>query len=250
MKPFVIIAAVFLSSVFALSCEGEQSTEASDDSVVYPILLEYDRFRFSLYKDVSAAQAVELYDSLNANADRIMNHLRVPTMPQVNVSIWARAHSNDYYAHMQTLIGQVYPGANGYTPDYRSMCLLWDSTIPKGSVHEYAHLVSIALKRNISNNPRWLWEAIAQYESGMYSHASLWPPSERVFPGFGALNQFNSELPYRWGYYLVACIIEHWGEDAYINLLKANGNIETVLGVTESEFGGIVNTYILSLLPS
>lgn len=236
--------------MFALSCEEEQSTTASDDSLVYPRVTEYDGFKFSLYKDVSAAQATEVHDSLNANADRIMNHLRVTAMPQVNVSIWAQVHSSDYYARMQTLIGQVYPGANGYTPDDRSMCLLWDSTIPKGSVHEYAHLVSIALKRNIGNNPRWLWEAIAQYESGTYSHPSLWPPSQRAFPGFAALNQYNSELPYRWGYYLIACIIERWGEDAYINLIKANGNIEIVLGVTESEFGGTANTYILSLLPS
>jgi len=78
-------------------------------------------------------------------------------------------------------------------------------------VHEYAHLVSVQVNLTTPNNPRWLWEAIATYEAGRLSHPGSWPPGTLTFPGFPALNQFNSSLPFRWGFLIPEAVVERWG---------------------------------------
>ncbi|MFH0989491.1 MAG: hypothetical protein V1799_05675 [bacterium] len=207
-------------------------------------------FQFVIYGDVSSSQVSGVYEALVSNNERIKKHLHVTDMPQVKISLWSEAQSSDFYSQMKSRIGQIYPGATGYTPSAREICLLWNSSAPTGVVHEYAHLVSIALRPTIGNNPRWLWEAIAQYEARMFDHPSRWSLEQRKFPGFSALNQFNSELPYRWGYYLAAFILERWGDDGYINLILTNGNISNSLGATEKEFGILMEEYIKRLVNS
>lgn len=230
-----------------LSCTEETVRTQIESETVYPIVVTTEAFQFILHKDVKQEYATLVGDSLRANYERIMRHLRVATMPQVRISVWSREHSDDFYAEMRNRIGQVYPGASGYTPSSTEMCLLWDSSIPKASVHEYAHLVSIALKPNIANNPRWLWEAIAQYESGMYDHPATWSAADRLFPGFTALNQYNSALPYRWGYFIVSLVVKRWGDEAYISLIKSNGSISSSVGIPEDEFGRLVEEHVKAM---
>jgi hypothetical protein len=234
-------------ALLVVTCGDDAAVSQPGTSDIYPIIITTDAFQYILHDGVKREQAAQIGDSLMANYERIMRHLRVSSMPQVAISIWSREHSDDFYAEMKNRIGQVYPGATGYTPGNKEMCLLWDPSMAKGSVHEYAHLVSIALKPNIGNNPRWLWEAVAQYESRSFDHPSTWTPAQRVFPGFAELNQYNSALPYRWGYFLCSCIIERWGDDAYINLIKSNGNTQSALGITEDEFGRIAEAYVKGL---
>jgi hypothetical protein len=236
--------------VFLSSCGDKPPVAQSSANDIYPIVVNTTAFRYVLHDGVTREQADRIADSLLANNERIRRHLRVTTMQQVTIAVWASQHSDDFYDEMKNRIGQVYPGATGYTPTNREMCLLWNSSTPQAAVHEYAHLVSIALKPNISNNPRWLWEAIAQYESRMYDHPATWTSAQREFPGFAALNQYNSVLPYRWGYSLSACIISRWGDDGYINMINSNGSTQSALGISEDEFGRIAQEFVRGLAGS
>ncbi|OGU61749.1 MAG: hypothetical protein A2V66_05185 [Ignavibacteria bacterium RBG_13_36_8] len=235
-----ILSILFLLIFPFFSCSDDNSTQ----HVLYPITTEYDNFTFIIYEDVTDAEVSAVLDSLNDNYNRIITHLRVSNMPQVTVRIWAQAHSNDFYDAMQVTIGQIYLGATGYTPLATEMRLLYNPISATEAVHEFAHLVSIALKSNISNNPRWLWEAIAQYESRMFDPSSLWQPSDLNWPGFTALNQYNSYLPYLWGYFISSFIIDQWGDDGFINIIRANGDVQRTFGMSEQEFGSMVENYV------
>jgi hypothetical protein len=246
---FSILLCATITFLFA-TCGDETAIRQPDADGIYPIVITTDAFQYILHDGVKREQAAQIGDSLLANYQRIMQHLRVAAMPQITISLWSPDHSDDFYAEMRNRIGQDYPGATGYTPGNKDVCLLWNPSASKASVHEYAHLVSMALKPSISNNPRWLWEAVAQYESKTYNHPATWTPAQRAFPGFAALNQYNSDLPYRWGYFLCSCVIERWGDDAYINMIKTNGNTQSVLGITEDEFGRVAEEYVAGLAGS
>jgi hypothetical protein len=250
MKNFLSILTSGLFAAMLCACGNESVTRDAEQDETYPIVITTNAFKFILHDGVTRAQAGEIGDSLLANRDRIQNHLRVTVMPQVTISLWSRDHSGDFYAEMKNRIGQMYPGATGYTPSGTEMCVLWDPSMVRGSVHEFSHLVSIALKPNIGNNPRWLWEAIAQYESRTYDPPSTWSAADRTFPGFVQLNQYNSSLPYRWGYFVISFVLQRWGDDAYINLIRSNGNTTSALGISEEELGRLVGVYVKTLAES
>ncbi len=239
----------FIAFFLLISCGKKEEITAPglDPIQTYPIVVTTTSFRYVLHEGMNREQGTLIGDSLQANYQRIMQHLRITSMPLVTIAVWSRDHSDDFYNEMRSRIGQVYAGATGYTPGSSEMCLLWDASTPTSAVHEYAHLVSIALQRNIGNNPRWLWEAIAQHESRMFDPPSTWSPSDRTFPGFAALNQYSSPLPYRWGYFIVSFVIDRWGDDAYINLITSNGDIASTLGISEEEFGARLETYVQGL---
>ncbi|NJD18687.1 MAG: hypothetical protein FIA95_05310 [Gemmatimonadetes bacterium] len=148
---------------------------------------------------------------------------------------------------MQATLGQVSPGATGYTPAKDEMRLLLNPASPLESVHEYAHLVSWQVNPTIPNNPRWLWEAVAVYEAGSAPDLRTWSDAELTFPGLPALNQFNSPLPYRWGYHVARAVIERWGDDGYLALIRSNGNLQGTLGISEAAFGAYVEGFVRSM---
>ena len=124
------------------------------------------------------------------------------------------------------------------------MRLLWNTESPVEVVHEYAHLVSMQVNPTIPNNPRWLWEAIATYEAEQLDHPGTWPSGTLAFPGFAALNQFNSPLPYRWGYLISEAVLERWGDEGCLALIEANGRMLEALNISEPEFGTYLEGFV------
>jgi hypothetical protein len=219
-------------------CPEETPTDTAQDSV----RLDYPELAFSLPDGGNTRWVRAVHDSLMASYQRITRHLEVPAMPKLRVSIWANGTA--FYGAMQRDLGQVYPGATGYLNGPTELCILYRSSAPGESVHEFAHAVSLALNPRFSNNPRWFWEAVAVYEAREVTDATRWPNEEKAFPGFSALNQYNSPLPYRWGYPISSFIISQWGDSGYVDLIRSNGSIQALFGVTESQFGTMIERYI------
>jgi hypothetical protein len=92
-----------------------------------------------------------------------------------------------------------------------------------------------------------LWEAVATFEAGQIDHPSRWAPSALSFPGFGALNPFHSPLPDRWGYLISAAVIDRWGDEGYVALIRAHERMEEALEVTEAELGPFLQAYVRGL---
>lgn len=215
---------------FLLTCEKKSQPIANSS----PIIIDYPGFQFKLYAGIIESAANVIYDSLTINRGHIINHLRVSNMPTIIVSVWS--NRNEFDEVQKKRLGSVSPGATGFINGNAEMFLFYCDATAKDAVHEFAHLVSLAVNPDFGNRPRWLWEAVAIYEAGERVDFSKWTSTEKEFPGFTSLNQNNSTLPYTWGYPLARFILDEWGDDAYINLILTNGNISGVLGIHEDEF--------------
>jgi len=206
------------------------------------LIIDYPGFQFRLYAGINESIAKVIYDSLTINKDRICNHLRVSNMPDIIVSVWSNRKEFDDVQKKR--LGSISPGTTGFINGKAEMFLFYGGATSRDAVHEFAHLVSLAINPNFGNRPRWLWEAVAIYEARESVDFSKWSSIEKEFPGFTALNQNNSPLPYKWGYPLAKFILNEWGEDAYINLILTNGNIRSALGINEDEFISKLQLYM------
>jgi hypothetical protein len=112
----------------------------------------------------------EIADSLEVNYTRIITSLRSRELSVVSiyfysdaanfrdgVKSWARNLPSwtTGLTRGDSAIHIISPDAPNQ--DYNEMI--------KSTIHEFAHCVSRYINNTIANNPRWLWEAIAIYES-------------------------------------------------------------------------------------
>jgi hypothetical protein len=119
---------------------------------------------FKYYYDGSdSGQIQAVIDALESNYDRIISDLGPVAMSPVSVKIWSE--ESDWYAVMQADLGRIFQGATGYAWDDKELRMLLTSRSRMVVVHEFVHCVSLALNASIANNPRWLWETVAVYES-------------------------------------------------------------------------------------
>lgn len=228
-----------LASSVCASC-GDSASGPDGD----PRTIQAGEFLFLAHAGVTDDDVSGILEALRGNSGRIRAHLRVAEMPRVSIAVWSPSHRDDWTQAMQAALGQVYSGATGYTPRKDEMRLLLNPASPLEAVHEYAHLVSFQVNPTIGNNPRWLWEAVAVYEAGSAPDLRTWTDADLKFPGLAALNQYDSPLPYRWGYHVAMAVISRWGDDGYLALIRSNGDLQGALGITEAAFGAYVEGFV------
>jgi hypothetical protein len=99
--------------------------------------------------------------------------------------------------------------------------------------HEFTHCVHLNIDYS-PNNPRWLWEGVAMYESGWFMDpAQIDQIKNRNFP---ALQELGNGMEYALGYVIIEAIKDMWGFDAVIGLIKNRGNVEKVLSISGVKF--------------
>ncbi len=106
-------------------------------------------------------------------------------------------------------------------------------------VHEFVHAVTLNVSPTSGNNPRWLWEGVAIYESGQFIHPNRLPYMVSGNPPTLAELEANwqtSTQVYDVGYLLAEYILMTWGKENLVDLIRASGNIQTVLGLSVSDF--------------
>jgi hypothetical protein len=206
------------------------------DLITGPI--ESDYLTFELYDDLSQSITIPIINEMNDNYDRILNDLNVQSVQKIKVEIWDdETHFQD---DMKRDIGINYPGTLGYIYSITCMRLLNRGDLAHNIIHEFAHIVSLYVNNNFANNPRWFWEAVATYESGEFIHPkNLSYLAAGNFPSIAELNSdFNtgSRKIYEVGYLLSEYILETWGRESYVRMIKLNADIEIVLNVTTEQF--------------
>ncbi len=99
--------------------------------------------------------------------------------------------------------------------------------------HEFTHCVHLNIDYS-PNNPRWLWEGVAQYEAGWFFDPNeLEIIRKKEFPRFADL---NNGTEYMLGFVLIEAIKDIWGFDAVIRLIKDQGDVQKVLKTNEHQF--------------
>lgn len=212
-------------------------------SITEPITYPYNTAHYSFYYtsyDSSIIKAAG--DSLEKHYLRIVNDLGSDTLPVVKIFIYT--NYEDLAAAVAHVVPDLPPWAKGLAiseseihilspnlsgPEFNSMLSIL--------VHEFAHCVSYHIRPNIANNPRWLWESAAVYESGQFTNPLNIPYLvSHDPPSLAQLNSFNNTMIYETGYLIAEYIILNWDRTHFINMIMTNGNIQQVLGISPEDF--------------
>ena len=177
---------------------------------------------------------IGIEETVDAHYRRIIKNFNVKNMPVVTVRIW---QDRDEF---EQSYGDDAKFVQGYVAQD-----LWEARffngrpeIGLGVVHEYTHLVTLALNPTFNNNPRWLWEATAIYESGrppVPKISNLKCFSANSYPTIKSLEQHPFNI-YKVGYFLTDFIVSKWGQEKLVELVKSNGDIKLILKITSKEF--------------
>lgn len=190
--------------------------------------------------------ALLLIERLEREYDRILEFLNVDekNMPMVKINMY-----DNYEALRQNLKNETNYDLNNLSFDLKGIALKRNLAyctrknyygaivdIETTMLHEFTHTVTMELASE-KKQPDWLWDGTAMYMS---------QDKDRYEPYYEEL--INSGIPeiyalksndrdrYIYGYSLVEYIVEEYGREKLVELLKEYGDIEKVLNITESEF--------------
>ena len=194
------------------------------------------------YTELDDANIDIVADSLESNYVPILYRLQSDTMPMVklhyytNIEALKRAVKDvepnlpDFAIGLATNISEIHLlSPNLQMLDFQFMV--------KNTIHEFVHCVSYNINPSIANNPRWLWEAVAQFESGqVYNPTTLQYLVDQKPPSMESLNQFSNMYIYEVGGFIAQFLKANYGEHILHELIENNGDIEKSLGLKESEF--------------
>lgn len=203
----------------------------------------YQSAHFTLYTTpLDRDKAKEIADSLENNYLRIINDLQSGELPKVNIHFYTRGE--DLREAVRSVVPDLPIWAKGLAISVSEIHMLSPGLAGEGYrnmiptiVHEFAHCVSYKVNPTIGNNPRWLWEAVAIYESGQ-------KPGEQEMTGMIAgdqpvlsdLNRMSNPAIYGFGYSIAAYIVSVKGAIALNRLIKTNGNLRQILNMDEKQF--------------
>ncbi len=182
--------------------------------------------------------------SLEKDYVKIKKDFRLDSLPVICVKIYPDRRSFNTGINYPAAPDHVLATAFG-KDDIRIMSPIGmgdDSVMMvKGMLHEFVHCVHLNIDYS-PNNPRWLWEGLAQFESNWF-----FDPSEideirkRKFP---RLARLGGGQEYTLGYALIEAITDLWGFDVVIELVKKRGDVNAVLGLSQKQFETSVFNHI------
>jgi hypothetical protein len=195
------------------------------------------------YSALDGASVSTIAAAVEAQYARILDDLRTPAMPIVTVTLYPDHAALE--AAVRPLVGTIPAFASGLATSQSEIHIM-SPNAPGGGpiermqsnlVHEFAHCVSLHVNPRFGNNPRWLWESVAIYESrqavdlrAVRYMAALDPPS------FETLGAVDDTRIYDVGYSIGEFIVSRWGQGALAPLIVANGDTVATLGVPLDDF--------------
>jgi hypothetical protein len=234
-----LAVAVLTASAIA-GCSGASDSPASPSTQ----WITYTSARFVIrHTPLDSASVTQTADTLERERVRIMSDLGVGQMPPVTVTLYPDREA--MRAAVTPLVGSIPAFANGLIagPDQihivsPNMAQTWSyAEGVVNIVHELAHAASMQLNPTIGNNPRWLWETVALYEAGQIRDRRLLPYCTAGAPlSLSDLNSAANTIVYDVGGLLGEFIVATWGRPTLIAMIRANGNVQQVVGLTEAQF--------------
>ncbi|MGF1689182.1 hypothetical protein L4C36_21350 [Photobacterium japonica] len=202
------------------------ASETCDDCYVS----DKGAFKYVLYNELPASVIPAIHQTLSNNTPRLLADFKLAAMPSTTVRVWKSG--GDYLAAQKDALGVQFPGSTGYVFKNELRLLYTEGQTAQTALHEFVHLVTLKVNPAFANNPRWLWEAIAIYESEpvWYYANRLHLIRDRFDYLVNDLNaNFNqSAAIYELGYTIGEYIDKKWGEEALLTLIKNNGDITKV----------------------
>jgi hypothetical protein len=189
-----------------------------------------------LYSAIDSITVDTIATDMEKNYKRILNDFKLKKIPIVTVRIYPELKSFHKGINFPDAPDQVLATAFG-TNDIRMVSP--NNAGPESwmlefaAPHEFTHVVHLNINYS-PNNPRWLWEGVAQYEAGwFFNPADLEIIRKKEFP---SLNDLNNGMEYMLGFVIIEAIKDLWGFDTVISLIKNQGDVKKVIQIDEKSF--------------
>ncbi|MFM2606935.1 hypothetical protein AAFX30_04820 [Vibrio chagasii] len=245
---FLTMSVLILVVAFVLQIRGEQACNSCYES-------DKGQFKFVLYDGTSPAIIPSIHNELLLKQAPLMKSFGLDSIPNITVRVWQSQKA--YLDEQERSIGQRYAFSTGYIePKSNEIRLFYfGGEIQRTALHEFVHLLTLQINPNFANNPRWLWEAVAIYKSEDYwFHLNNRNAIKARFDGLVQelyINPNGGSTVYEVGYTIGEFIERSWGEEAFIKLIKSNGDVSGITNEPiESLFSGwkdfVKNTYLSS----
>jgi hypothetical protein len=220
-------------SILALNCKEDE--EPSVNKLTLPLKEESEHFEFYYDEGINATNIRPIREALEDNYIKITTHFETFGMPKIRIALWSQRKEFDESMNNQ------YPFAAGYVNGREEVRMFYTGSPSEisGAVHEFTHIVTMFVAEDFANNPRWLWEATAQYESNSFvDPKTLSYVVDGNYPSLQELSneQGGNQRIYPLGYVLGEFIVEAFGYEGLRSLIKNHGNIKKTFSITEAEF--------------
>lgn len=224
------------------SCSQNETTVNTSDPPE-PVTNPYSSTHFSFYfTSYDSLYITQIADTLENNYSRILNDLLTDSVSKTVVHFYRT--QSDLAAAVLHVVPNLPVWATGLATAKDTIHMISPKhpeqnyeVMLRVLVHEFAHCVTLNIKPNFGNNPRWLWETIALYESGQFVHPSQIPYMvNQTPPTLSQMNNINNTQVYEVGYLLAEYIVINWDRQHLKDLILSNGNLYQTLGMTTTEF--------------
>jgi hypothetical protein len=206
---------------------------AMDSLLVLTKSTKHFSFRYSAIDSVSVDT---IANDMEKNYKRILTDFKIKQIPHVTVRIYPDLQSFHNGINLPNGPDQVLATAFG-KDDIRMVSPnnagpeAW--MLAYAAPHEFTHVVHLNIDYS-PNNPRWLWEGVAQYEARwFFNPGELDIIRKKEFP---SLSSLNNGMEYMLGYSIIEAIKDRWGFDTVIQLIKNQGDVKKVLKIDEKVF--------------
>lgn len=216
------------------------ATNPNPTAVPNPYVTAHFEFHYSI---LDSSNIVSIADSLENNYFRVINDLQTDTLPLIKVYFYS--DHDTLAAAVASVVPNLPSWAIGLATGQDEIHLMSPNhtdfsgyaAMVNNLIHEYAHCVSLHINASIGNNPRWLWESIAIYESHQFidPHSIPYMVSHNP-PTLATLNSFSNTMIYDVGYLLAQYIVDNWSYAHLHTLIVNNGNTLAALGLSTPDF--------------
>lgn len=234
---------LLISLVFILAIIGFNKIGDNDDS--FKLQMENKNFKFYSYnKDKKCLE--DLSKILEENYNRISKDLNVTLKEKVIIEVYPDIKAfhdaigspnapnwvvGTGWENKIKMVSPLNPGGQ-HTYD----------TLMQVVVHEFTHVAISNINSDLESIPIWLNEGIAAYEAKQMSSNSRSAIKEKLdsndVPSLSEMNSSNfSEVGgYVFSYTAIEYIIENYGYDTIVLLIKTPADLEKILGNSMIEF--------------
>ena len=227
---------ILIATLLFMACNNASSEKIEKSNV-----LKTKHFTIH-FTELDSANISTVGDSLESNYGRILKSLVAEDMPKVQVNFYSNIQElkeavkevepnlPDFAIGLAINVSEIHMLSPNHTGlDFQFMV--------SNTIHEFAHCVSFKVNPNIANNPRWLWESVAQFESRQRMNPKSLPYLiDENPPSLEELSQFTNTYIYEVGYFIAEYLVATKDEKVLNELMINHGDIQATLGMNEEEF--------------
>lgn len=233
----LIISALLVLTLLALSSIPERRNE-----------LNTQHFTLQYSSSIDSMAIAKLANTLENSYSRIGNDLKTQPYHPIETNIYAQR-----WRYIKATGNWGASGSIEGISKLHFVELAWgESDVNKTAVHEFAHAVTLKLlldqetqpvdsktfDKKFMSFPVWLWEAISVYEAKQFVDPRTLPYlNHGQYPSLSELNnRTKGGKIYSCGYTIVEYILDRYGQDSFVDLIKNYGNLKKAFGVTDEQF--------------